>query len=38
MGTAILGALVLALVVLVVVVRPGQLPDPEGAHEVSAAS
>ncbi len=37
MGISILGALVLATVVLVVVVRPWQLPDPEGAPAVAAA-
>ena len=37
MGTVILVALLLATVVLVVVVRPWQLPDPEGAQAVAAA-
>lgn len=37
MGIAILGALTLAVVVLVAVVRPWQLPDPEGAGAVAAA-
>ncbi|WP_380169748.1 hypothetical protein [Jannaschia sp. R86511] len=37
MGVSILGALVLATVVLVVVVRPWQLPDPEGAAAMAAA-
>ena len=38
MGISILGALVLATVVLVVVVRPWQLPDPEGAKALAASS